>query len=74
MARIDSLEPKESRAHKLHEPVEATYQVFQVGDQTVLQIDTYGSTNREIAGKTSQSIQFGSSGVAALRAVLASLD
>jgi len=73
MARIESLEEKEAHRTRLHDPVEATFHVFLVDGQTVLQIDTYGSNSRKLTGQMSQSIQFGNEGIAALRAVLATL-
>lgn len=58
MARISSLESLILNRNSIHEPVEATYTSFSADGATYLQIDTYGSTHRQIRGKKSQSIQF----------------
>lgn len=73
MARIESLEEKDTQRVKLHDALDATFHTFKVCGETELQIDTYGSTSRQFAGKTSQSIQFGRHGIEALRAILANL-
>jgi hypothetical protein len=41
----------------IHVPVEATYTTFEKMGEKYFQIDTYGSDEREIPGKASQSIQ-----------------
>lgn len=41
----------------IHKPVEATYTVFDEGGKRFFQIDTYGSPERKIPDKISQSIQ-----------------
>lgn len=50
-----------TRLHKdrnhVHGPVECGYTIFEKGGQQYLQLDTYGSPERQIRGKTSQSIQ-----------------
>ncbi len=40
-----------------HTEVEAKLRLVQCGDERFLQIDTYGSKNREIPGKISQSLR-----------------
>lgn len=40
-----------------HEPVSCGWRVFSNDGQTILQLDTYGSPERKIQGKVSQSIQ-----------------
>lgn len=74
MARVERLEHAERARTSLHDAVDATFHVFEVDGETVLQIDTYGRAGREIPGKTSQSIQFGREGLRQLREVLAKLD
>ncbi|MDN5786046.1 hypothetical protein [Pseudorhodobacter sp.] len=73
MALIEILAPVERRHPKKHEPVEAGFQIFEVGGQTYLQIVTYGTSERQIKGVVSQTIQFGPDGIAALRDVLKTL-
>ena len=41
----------------LHESVEATYCTFTKGENKYFQIDTYGSEQRQLKAKLSQSIQ-----------------
>lgn len=60
MALLDS-----TKIHKIdkskvsvHKPVQCTYSVFEEGGKRYFQIDTYGSEDREIHHKLSQSIQF----------------
>ena len=43
--------------YRVHEPVDASYSILYEGENKYLQIDTYGSAERQIKGKTSQSIQ-----------------
>lgn len=46
-------------SNNVHRVVESTYTVFKDSNgQKYFQIDTYGSENREIKNKVSQSIQF----------------
>lgn len=41
----------------VHESVDATYCTFTKGENRYFQIDTYGSENRQLKDKISQSIQ-----------------
>ena len=51
----------------IHGPVQCTYSVFNGKDgKRYIQLDTYGSTEREIPGKKSQSLQLNEDSVAAL--------
>ena len=71
MARIDKIERATMERNSVHNPVDATYTVFQDGDgRPILQIDTYGSESRQLPGKKSQSLQFSSQGLEALRRIL----
>jgi hypothetical protein len=38
--------------------VECAWKSFDAGDQRILQLDTYGSDDRQIPGKISQTLQF----------------
>lgn len=59
----------------IHEPVAADYSVFRTRDNTYFQIDTYGSAERKMRGKCSQSIQFDrSSGIALMRLLARELN
>lgn len=74
MALVKKLERINMDRNSVHGEVDATVTVFQDDDGTkFLQIDTYGSPEREIPGKKSQSIQFGPEGMAALREILADI-
>ncbi|WP_439104344.1 hypothetical protein [Celeribacter marinus] len=74
MALVKSIEEKEThRRPSVHDEVEATFVVFGQEGATYLQIDTYGSPNRESERKVSQTMQFGPEGIAALRALLAGI-
>lgn len=74
MARVDKLERKSVDRPSRHAAVEARYAIFDIAGETILQIETYGSPGREIPGKVSQSVQFGSEGLAALKRILAEID
>lgn len=43
--------------NSLHKEISATYSVFGIDDKLIVQIDTYGSPDREIPGKKSQTLQ-----------------
>lgn len=57
MALIEKFQPVSSDVQKLHGAVTCGYRSFTVGGQRVLQLDTYGSTDRQIPNKISQSLQ-----------------
>lgn len=74
MALVLKLQPSESARDAVHGPVEATFKIFKKDGQASLQIDTFGSSDREKPGKQSQTIQFGPDAIAQLREILSSLD
>mgnify|MGYP001453109210 CR=1 FL=1 len=55
--------------HK-HTEVDATYSIVENEGQKYLQIDTYGSENRKIQGKKSQSIRFSFEAIEQLKAII----
>ena len=57
MARISEFHEVTSQTHRLHGPVQCGYRVFAIGGETVMQLDTYGSSDRKDQGTISQSIQ-----------------
>ena len=59
MARLrkDAFKKTTKERNSIHGTVSATYIVFEAEGKTFFQIDTYGSSKREIPGKTSQSLQ-----------------
>jgi hypothetical protein len=67
--KLDSLSLERDSTHT---EVECTYSII-IDDEgrKYLQVDTYGSTARQIPGKKSQSIRFAPEAVTQLKAVLA---
>jgi len=53
-----------------HTEVESTYSIINSPDGTFLQIDTYGSKNRQEQGKKSQSIRFSPESLKQLKLIL----
>lgn len=71
MALVRRFERKEISRPSLHKEISpAEYSVFERDGRIVLQIDTYGSKDREKPGKQSQTIQLDHEGAAALFDVL----
>lgn len=70
MALIKSFTEKKPERESKHTEAEATYYIGGVGDSKFLQIDTYGSSDRMIAGKVSQSIRLDAHAAAKLRTLL----
>jgi len=59
MAIVRHLEEKQLDVEAAHTETECTYSIVQTKDGTrFLQVDTYGSSERKIAGKKSQSVRF----------------
>ncbi len=59
MALVRKLESITKERSSVHGPVDCVYTVFTGEDgKRYLQLDTFGSKNRQIAGKISQSVQF----------------
>ncbi len=60
MAWIASIERKEGRGKLQPTQVTAYVKVFQTDDRnSIIQIDTYGSSDREMPNKQSQTLQLG---------------
>jgi len=70
MALIKSFTEKKPERDSRHTDAEATWYVGGVGDTRFLQIDTYGSSDRQIAGKVSQSIRLDARAARDLRALI----
>jgi hypothetical protein len=70
MALIDSFVPRSTEHQSVHRPVECGWRFFTVEGETVLQLDTYGTDEREFRGKVSQSIQVDRAGARALVAII----
>jgi len=58
MSRITSLDKIQMNGITKQGEVPATYCVFEKEGEKYLQIDTYGSSEREYIGQSSQKIQF----------------
>jgi hypothetical protein len=60
MARVDEdhLKQKDIGRYGIHGTVNATYFFFDYNGERFFQIDTYGSSDREMQGVPSQKIQF----------------
>ena len=71
MARISSFVPR-PKADRVsaHKAIEAKYSVFECDGLKLIQIDTFGSDEREIPGKVSQTIQLDASSASALYGIL----
>ncbi|MEU2926239.1 hypothetical protein ABZ636_14515 [Streptomyces sp. NPDC007251] len=57
MALIDEFKSVSADVQRVHGPVTCGFRSFVVDGRRVLQLDTYGSTERQILDKVSQSIQ-----------------
>ena len=74
MAQVNRLERISLERNSVHRPVSmAAYTVIQHDDgKRYFQINTYGSADRELPGKISQSLQFSEEAVSQLLAILQS--
>jgi hypothetical protein len=71
MALVRSLAPAGAgERRRVHGEVECGYTVFEAGGERYLQIDTYGSNEREIPGKVSQTIQLDEHGARQLKKLI----
>jgi hypothetical protein len=71
MAIVRKLERIDLQRDSNHSEVECTYSIVQgSGGQRFLQIDTYGSADRQFRGKKSQSVRFSPEAIAQLREIL----
>jgi hypothetical protein len=66
MAIVRELIKLEMEKQSTHSEVKATYSIVTTDDGTFLQIDTYGSTSRELLGKKSQSIRLAKDAISQL--------
>ena len=70
MALISSFTQKTPERDSKHSEVEASWHIGGTGAGKYLQIDTYGSRERMLAGKQSQSIGLDASAAAQLRSLI----
>lgn len=71
MAIVRYLEPISLEKDTNHTEANATFTVVANAHEKFLQIDTYGSPNRQIQGKKSQSIRFSSTAISQLKEIIA---
>jgi len=53
-----------------HTEAEATYSIIENSDEKYIQIDTYGSKNRQIEGKKSQSLRLSQEAINQLKDII----
>ncbi len=70
MAIVRKLERQTLEKGSPHTDADCTYTVVDDDRGRYLQIDTYGSTNRQIPGKKSQSIRFAPEAIEQLKTLL----
>jgi hypothetical protein len=56
MALIARFEQRPLEPRKIHDEVLCGYNAVQIGERRILQLETYGSADRQVPGKMSQSI------------------
>ena len=66
MALVTSIESVHKDRQTVHRPTRCLASVFDEGGHCFVQLDTYGSDDREHPEKVSQSIQFGKNAAADL--------
>jgi hypothetical protein len=71
MALIKEFQQAPSDTQRIHGPVTCGYRTFTIEGRRVLQLDTYGSADREIPNKISQSVQLDAEGARALIDIIA---
>jgi hypothetical protein len=72
MALIARFEQRPLEPRKIHDEVLCGYNAVQIGERRILQLETYGSADRQVPGKTSQSIQLNEDGARSLINILRS--
>jgi hypothetical protein len=70
MALVSHLEKITLEGGVGHRPVECTYAVVNDNSGRYLQIDTYGSADRKILGKKSQSLRLTAEAIRELKAII----
>jgi hypothetical protein len=71
MALIRRFEERTLEVGRRHQPTDATWTIVRdAAGETLLQIDTYGSDQRKLQGKSSQTIQLDRAGAEALGGLL----
>jgi hypothetical protein len=66
MALVRDFQPSTMTRNTVHDEVSATFISFTVDGRKLVQIDSYGRSDRELPGKKSQSLQLDIEGAKAL--------
>ena len=72
MALIARFEQRPLNPNRIHGEVLCGYNSIQIGQREILQLETYGSPDRKVPGKISQSIQLDEAGARELVRILRS--
>ena len=70
MALIRKFEARPIEPKRIHDDVECGYVAATVNGRRILQLETYGSPDRKIPGKVSQSIQLDEASARELKRIL----
>jgi hypothetical protein len=70
MALISRFEERSLEPRRIHDGVVCGYAVAHVGGRRIIQLETYGSPDRKIPGKVSQSLQLDEDGATELIRIL----
>ncbi|MFI5445475.1 hypothetical protein [Polaromonas sp. UC242_47] len=70
MAFVTNIKSQALQAVSKHSTVECTYTVVSVNEKKCLQLDTYGSAERVIPGKKSQSLRFSAEALQQLKRII----
>jgi hypothetical protein len=70
MALIDRFEERPLEPTRVHDKVVCGYRAVTIGDQRILQLETYGSRARKVPGKVSQVIQLDEASARDLKHIL----
>lgn len=62
MAFVESYIETVGDTSRIHGPVECGWRVFEIDGRRILQLDTYGSRDRQLPGKVSQTLQLDRAG------------
>lgn len=73
MALVNKITRNNLEKNTQHKITDCTYSIINDDNETFLQIDTYGSEQRKMHGKKSQSIRFDSNAIEQLKEILQSL-
>lgn len=70
MALVRRFETRPIEPKRVHDDVVCGYAVAHINGRRILQLETYGSADRKIPGKVSQSLQLDTEGARELKRIL----